>query len=127
MTVFQATAPDFSRQDQARVILVSVGHGMTHWVKSVIFVLLPAVREDFSLDYTDIGLFGTIYYMGGALSNVSFGPMVDLTGRRELFQVLSLLLMIIAMAVIGVTDSYTVFLAMAVLIAAGHSLSFVTV
>jgi MFS family permease len=60
--------------------------------------------------------------MGGALSNVSFGPMVDLTGRRELFQVLSLLLMIIAMAVIGVTDSYTVFLAMAVLIAAGSSL-----
>ena len=60
MTTLQATASDFTRQDQARVLLVSVGHGMTHWVKSVIFVLLPAVREDFSLDYTDIGLFGTI-------------------------------------------------------------------
>jgi MFS family permease len=122
MTILQATASDLSRQDQARVFLVSVGHGMTHWVKSVIFVLLPAVREDFSLDYTDIGLFGTIYYMGGAISNLSFGPLVDLTGRRELFQVLSLLLMVVAMAVIGMTDSYTVFLAMAVLIAAGSSL-----
>ena len=122
MTILQATASDLSRQDQARVLLVSVGHGMTHWVKSVIFVLLPAVREDFNLDYTDIGLFGTIYYMGGAVANVSFGPMVDLTGRRELFQVLSLLLMVVAMAVIGMTDSYTVFLAMAILIAAGSSL-----
>jgi len=122
MTATATTPSRLPREDQARVILVSTAHGVTHWVKSVIFVLLPAVREDFSLDYADIGLFGTIYYMGGAVANLTFGPLVDLTGRRELFQVLSLLLLIVAMAVIGLTDSYTVFLAMAVMIAAGSSL-----
>jgi MFS family permease len=53
---------------------------------------------------------------------MAFGPLVDITGRREFFQVLSLLLLAFAMAMMGMSSSYTEFLAMAILIAAGSNL-----
>jgi MFS family permease len=116
------TTTRLPREDQARVFLVGVAHGTTHWSKSVVFVLLPAIREDFSLSYTDIGLFGSIYYLGGLVANMAFGPLVDITGRREFFQVVSLLLLALAMAMMGMSSSYIEFLAMAILIAAGSNL-----
>jgi MFS family permease len=115
-------AARLSLHDQATVFLVGVGHGVTHWLKMAVFILLPAVREDFGLSYADIGLFGTVYYVGGALTNATCGPLADLTGRRELFQVLAIVVLIVAVAGIGVTETYWVFCAMAVLIAASNSL-----
>jgi MFS family permease len=69
-----------------------MGHGASHWITGTFFLLLPKIREEFAFSYAEISLIGTIYYVGSLASNVIGGPAVDVSGRRILFQIVSLLM-----------------------------------
>lgn len=109
-------------RDHATVLLVSVGHGVTHWLHMVVFIVLPVVREEFGLDYTDIGLFGVVYYSASTLVNATSGPLTDLAGRREWFQVASLVLLGVAVVALGLADTFWLYCAAGALVAIGNAL-----
>jgi len=102
--------------------LLSVGHGASHWITGTFFLLLPKIREEFGFSYAEISLIGTIYYIGSLASNVVGGPAVDMTGRRILFQVISLFASGLALVGLGLSGNFAVIAAMGVLIAAANNL-----
>ena len=102
--------------------LLSMGHGASHWITGTFFLLLPKIREEFGFSYAEISLIGTIYYIGSLSSNVVGGPAVDMTGRRIMFQVVSLIASGLALVGLGLSGNFAVIAAMGVLIAAANNL-----
>jgi len=102
--------------------LLSMGHGASHWITGTFFLLLPKIREEFAFSYAEVSLIGTIYYIGSLSSNVIGGPAVDMTGRRILFQVVSLLVSGFALVGLGLSGNFVLIAAMGVFIAAANNL-----
>jgi MFS family permease len=99
-----------------------MGHGASHWITGTFFLLLPKIREEFAFSYAEISLIGTIYYVGSLASNVIGGPAVDVSGRRILFQILSLLMAGLALVGLGLSGNFFLIAFMGVLIAAANNL-----
>jgi len=99
-----------------------MGHGASHWITGTFFLLLPKIREEYGFSYAEISLIGTIYYIGSLSSNVIGGPAVDMTGRRILYQVFSLIVAGLALVGLGLSGNFFLIAAMGVLIAAANNL-----
>jgi MFS family permease len=99
-----------------------MGHGASHWITGTFFLLLPKIREEFAFSYAEISLIGTIYYVGSLASNVIGGPAVDVSGRRILFQIVSLLMAGLALVGLGLSGNFFLIAFMGVLIAAANNL-----
>ena len=87
---------------QGPAFLVGAGHGATHWILATIYVILPFVRDDLGLTYTEAGSLITVFHAASFSANVGSGAVVDMTGRRVLTQVASLIIGGLALAVVGV-------------------------
>ncbi len=105
MTI-EAAFPLRSARIQVPVLLVSLSHGSTHWVSATFFLLLPAMSRELGLDYTATGLLVTAFFLGSMVANPPGGMLVDLLGRRILFQILALLLGSAMLAALGVATGF---------------------
>ncbi|WP_420549219.1 MFS transporter [Curvivirga sp.] len=101
--------------------LVGLGHGATHWIIGAFYFLLPFIADDLNLSYIEAGAFATIFQIASFSANIISGPVVDMTGRRVLWQAASLLIgtaalffvseaagyvgLVIAMVFIGATNN----------------------
>ena len=56
MVQAETTAP-LTRREQGVVALISTGHGITHYLHSIVLVVSPLIKEKFNLSYTELGLF----------------------------------------------------------------------
>ena len=92
-------------KNQAQSIILALGHGGTHWTQTAIYLLLPYITIDLGLTYTQAGLILTVFYVANFLSSVLSGPLVDLTGRHVIFQVISLFMGWIALLLISISTS----------------------
>ncbi len=86
---------------QGPAFLVGAGHGATHWILATIYVILPFVRDDLGLSYTEAGSVISIFHAASFSANVGSGAVVDMTGRRVLTQVASLIIGGLALAFVG--------------------------
>ncbi|MEK9752144.1 MAG: MFS transporter [Rhodospirillaceae bacterium] len=86
---------------QGPAFLVGAGHGATHWILATIYVILPFVRDDLGLSYTEAGSVITVFHAASFSANVGSGAVVDMTGRRVLTQVASLIVGGLALAFVG--------------------------
>ncbi len=102
--------------------LMGMGHGASHWITGTFFLLLPKIREDFGFSYGEISLIGSIYYIGSLSVNMASGPVVDMTGRRILFQTVALIAVGLAMLGFGLTQGFFLLALMAVLISGSNNL-----
>ena len=119
------TAPSASlatREVQIPVILVSLGHGATHWIAATLYLVLPFITRDLGLSYTEAGLLVTCFYVSSALANVPSGSVVDLTGRRILIQAIALVGGSAGLFFVGITTSYVALAAAVTLIGATNML-----
>jgi MFS family permease len=107
---------------QSQVWLLSVAHGATHWVIGTFYILLPFVTKDLGLSYTESGLMVSTYYVTSLVATMTGGILVDVTGRRVLFQVVALLFGAAAIVGFGVAGALVVLAAMAGLIGIGNNL-----
>ena len=99
-----------------------MGHGASHWIMGTFFLLLPKIREEFGFSYAEISLIGTIFYVGSLASNLIGGPAVDMSGRRILFQIVSLLLSGLALVALGFSGNFYLIALTGILIAAANNL-----
>jgi MFS family permease len=79
--------------------IVGFGHGTTHWIMATFFIVLPFITQDLGLSYVQAGLLVSTFYGASFVANFFSGAIVDLTGRKVLFQVISLVSG--ALAIIG--------------------------
>ncbi len=102
--------------------LIGLGHGATHWIAGSFYVLLPYLTKDLGLSYTEAGILVSVLHVSSFLANFGSGAVVDMTGRKVIFQVLSLAIGAAALAALGLTGLYLGLAAMVALIGATNNL-----
>src|SRR5262245_10185858 len=95
-----------SYQVQMPVMLVSAGHGATHWIAATFYMLLPFIAQEPELSYAQAGFLATCFHLGSTLANLPSGTLVDLTGRRVLFQAIALVIGSITLVGLAATNAY---------------------
>ena len=69
--------------------LICCGHMVGHWYIGVLMLVLPILKADLQLTFTQIGLIITLRSLAGAFGNTTSGVIVDLVGRRNLILTIS--------------------------------------
>ena len=108
-------------REQGPAFLVGIGHGGTHWIAAFFYLLLPYITRDLGLSYTEAGLLVAVFHVSSLLMNFGSGLLVDVTGRRVLFQVVSLLVGAAALYAFGATDRLVVMALLVTLIGASNN------
>ncbi|MPY76545.1 MAG: MFS transporter [Alphaproteobacteria bacterium] len=91
---------------QGPVLMLSLGHGATHWITGTLYILLPVIKESLGLSYAEAGLFLSCYHISSFFANFMTGLAVDVSGRRVLVQVIALLVGAAAMLVFGLSSAF---------------------
>ena len=50
-----APASVWQLKNQGPMYLVGIAHGATHWLLGMIYILIPVLRSDLGLSYTEAG------------------------------------------------------------------------
>jgi len=93
---------------QGPILMLSLGHGATHWIIGTLYILLPLIKDSLNLSYAEAGLFLSVYHVSSFVANFATGLAVDVSGRRVLIQVIALLVGAAAMLVFGLSSSYVI-------------------
>ena len=96
----------FKVKGQGTIYLVGLGHASTHWVHAMMIFLFPYIKQDFSLTYTEVGFLSMIMHISALACNVGSGPLVDMSGRRIIFLMLSLIGTGAALFLFGIAQSF---------------------
>ncbi len=107
---------------QTPIVLVGLGHGAVHWVYMVFTVLTPWIKGTFSLNYSEIGMLHAIFHIASFAANVVSGVMVDISGKRVIFQVIAVMSGGIAIFVCGLSSDFLTLALMMVVIGASNNL-----
>jgi MFS family permease len=96
------------------ITLVGLGHGAIHWTAACFYLLLPPLSMALGLSYTETGALVSVFHVSSFAANFFSGPLIDISGRKVLFQILSVAVGALALAGIGMAAT---FLAIAGLVA----------
>lgn len=88
------------------LILISFGHFTGHWYIGVLMLVLPLLKKEFGLSFTEIGLIISIRSLASAFGNTSSGVIVDLVGKRNLILAVSATGMGLCWFAMGFSQSY---------------------
>ena len=116
----QITGLNWKRQGAA--FLVAGGHGATHWIMATFYVLVPFIREDLGLSYAEAGIFASVFFFSSFAANAGSGALVDITGRRVLLQVISLVIGGAALFIMGLAQGSWLIILTLVFIGATNNL-----
>ena len=64
------------------LFLMSFGHLVGHWYIGLLMLVLPLLKEEFSLTFTEVGLLISLRALAGAAGNSVSGFFADLFGTR---------------------------------------------
>lgn len=102
------------------VTAVSAAHFVSHYYIIVLAPLLPFVRADYGVSYTEIGLAFAAFNIVSAVLQTPAGFLVDWLGARTLL-LAGLLVGAAAFAVVGLTHSFWLLIAMFALAGVGNT------
>lgn len=109
-------------KSQGNLWLTSLGHSGTHWSAATFYLLVPFIARDLGLTFSEAGLFIALFHTGALVANFSSGLLTDITGRRVVFQFISLAVGGVALMMFGFTTQYVVLCAMVLLIGGTNNL-----
>lgn len=109
-------------RDNVPIALVAMGHGATHWIAATFYLLLPSLSTALGLDYAATGLLVSVLHVCAFVANFGSGPITDITGRRVVLQVVSLLVGAAALALLGAGSTVWAAAALVGLIGATNNL-----
>lgn len=76
-------------QRMKTLVLLSFGHLASHWYIGVFMLVLPLIKKDFMLSFTEVGFLIALRSLAGAVGNSTSGIIVDLIGKRHLILIAS--------------------------------------
>jgi len=110
-----------SRASHARIVgVISAAHFVSHYYILILAPLLPFVRAEYGVSYTEIGLAFAGFNIVSAALQTPAGFLVDWLGARVLL-ILGLLIGAIAFIIAGLVDSFWVLVAMFALAGVGNT------
>lgn len=110
-----------SRTPYIRVVAaVSAAHFVSHYYIILLAPLLPAVRAEYGVSYTEIGLAFAVFNIVSATLQTPAGFLVDRFGARALL-VAGLVIGSTAFAIAGLVDSFWVLVAMFAVAGVGNT------
>ena len=101
---------------------ISIGHGYTHWFPSTFYLLLPLIKQELGLSYTEMGLMVTIRYVASTVANFPSGMIADMIGRHNVVMTVALAWVGIPYLLVGLSGSYVMLLICMTLIGVGGNL-----
>ncbi len=108
--------------EQGPAFIVGLGHSAIHWIAAFFYLLIPFIGPDLGLSYTDTGLLVSVFHISSWVANLGSGLLVDITGRRMLFQIMSLLIGGLALLAFGWSSHLLVFLGLVILLGMSNNL-----
>jgi MFS transporter, FSR family, fosmidomycin resistance protein len=119
MSALAATSPTPLRQDAAVIGLVGLAHGVSHFSQLLLPPLFPWLKDAFGVNYTQLGLLLTIFFVVSCAVQTASGFIVDRFGPRP---VLMAGLALIGLAALGyaLAPSYGVMALCAVVAGVGN-------
>ena len=94
------------KKDQGPAFLTGLGHGGTHWIAGIFYILLPYISQEFELSYAQAGALVAVFHASAFGANFFSGLVVDVTGRRVVFQIISLLMGAIALSAFSISEGF---------------------
>lgn len=88
------------------LFVIAGSHASLHWCVTILFVLLPFIKDELGLDYTQTGFLVTIVQLAAFLANIPSGIIVDVTGRRTACKLFSLIVCGLGLAGLGFAQGY---------------------
>jgi MFS family permease len=80
------------RQDARVITLVGLAHGTSHFYHVILAALIPWLKPEFGLSYSELGLLMTIFFVVSGVGQAMAGFVVDRLGARTvLFSGIALL------------------------------------
>ena len=84
--------------------------------------LFPYIQRDFGLSYTQLGFLSMIMHLSALACNFGAGPLVDMTGRRVVFLMLSLFGTGAALFLFGFVQSFMIICFLVAMVGAANNL-----
>ncbi len=109
-----------ARRDARVISLIGVAHGASHYYQLAFVTMLIIVRNQVGLSFGDIGLLGGLFYAVSGFGQTLAGFAVDRYGARPILAG-GLAVLGIALALVSVAHSFTLFAVIAALGGAGNS------
>lgn len=88
------------------LISLSMGHLVSHWYIGVLMLVLPLIKRDFALSFTEVGLIISLRSLAGAIGNTASGLVVDLVGKPHLILTISAAGMALCWFSVGFANVY---------------------
>ncbi len=83
------------------LFVIAGSHASLHWCVTILLILLPFIKVELGLDYTQTGLLVTILQLAAFVANIPSGIIVDVTGRRTACKLFSLTICGLGLAGLG--------------------------
>ncbi|MCH8240793.1 MAG: MFS transporter, partial [Proteobacteria bacterium] len=106
---------------QGTAFLVASGHGATHWIIGIFYVLLPYITATLGLSYAQAGGLVTLFHISAFAANAGSGAVVDIGGRRVLIQCASLVIGAASLMAMGLVYQAVWLIPLVVLIGATNN------
>jgi MFS transporter, FSR family, fosmidomycin resistance protein len=90
------------------LIALSVGHGVTHWNPSILYIILPYLSKDLGRTYSQVGVLMGWNYFTSFFINLPGGLIVDMVGRTGFLLGLAIALTGLPYFFLGFSPSYGV-------------------
>jgi MFS family permease len=78
------TAPESFRRDARVIGVVSLAHGVSHFLQLALPPLFPLLRAEFDVSWTMLGLVVSVFYVASGLVQFAAGFFVDRVGARPI-------------------------------------------
>jgi sugar phosphate permease len=104
------------------LVAVSLGHSVTHWYPSTLFIVLPYLAKDLGLTYSQVGILMGWNYFTSFFVNIPGGFFVDMIGKTGFLLGLALALTGIPYFFLGFSASYVVAMIVVTFVGSGSNL-----
>ncbi len=104
------------------LLAISLGHGITTWYPTALFIILPYLAKDLGLSYSQVGVLMGWNYFSNFFVNLPGGFVVDRVGKTGLILGLSLALIGLPYCFLAFSTSYVAALIVVTFIGTGSNL-----
>lgn len=110
------------KRENSTLWAASIGHAYTHWFPSTFYLLLPLIKDELGLNFTEMGFLITVRYIISTGANFPSGMVVDLLKRNTLILAIALAWTGIPYLFLGLSSNYLILLLCMAIIGAGNNL-----
>jgi FSR family fosmidomycin resistance protein-like MFS transporter len=104
------------------LVAVSLGHAITHWYPSTLYIVLPYLAKDLGLTYSQVGVLMGWNSFTSFFVNLPGGIIVDMVGKTGFLLGLAIALIGLPYFFLGFSTSYVVAMIIVTFVGTGNNL-----